>query len=119
VQGFTCMGAAGLANATRTLVLTLSALYVGAAVAGAWFLDFDTTRDTVLWAALLLGGAALMIVGQLAASSGWLSATLVSVGAAGGGLSLFWTIIVPVAVAAVVACSIALARRDSAPASST
>jgi len=106
----------GLANATRTLVLSLSALYVVAAVAGSLFIDFDTTRDGVLWFAFLCGGAALMIGGQLAAASGWPSATLVSIGAAVGGLPLFWTIIVPVAVAAVVACSIALARRRSAPA---
>lgn len=105
------MADAGLANATRRLVFTLSALYVVAAVAWALFIDFDTIRT-----ALLLGGAALMIVGQLAASSRWLSATLVSVGAVAGGLLLFWTIIVPVAVAAVTACSIALARRRSAPA---
>ena len=33
-----------------------------------------------------------------------------------GVLPLFWTVLVPVAVAAVIACSIALARRDAAPA---
>ena len=33
-----------------------------------------------------------------------------------GGLPLFWTLLVPIAVAAVVACSIALARRGTAPA---
>ena len=111
------MTGVGLANATRGLVFSLSALYVVAAVAGSLFIDFDTTRDGVLWFAFLCGGAVLMIVGQLAArSSGWLSAVLVSIGAAVGGLPLFWTIIVPVAVAAVTACSIALARRRSAPA---
>jgi len=110
------MSGDGLANATRRLVFSLSALYVVAAAAGPLFIDFDTNSSRVLWFALLLGGAALMIVGQLAASSGWPSATLVSVGAAAGGLQLFLTIIVPVAVAAVVACSIALARRGSAPA---
>ena len=110
------MRPAGLASATRFLVLSLGALYVAAAVAGSLFIDFDTTRSRVLWFALLLGGAALMIVGQLAAPSGWPSATLVSVGAAAGGLPLFLTIVVPIAVAAVIACSIALARRDSAPA---
>lgn len=73
--------------------------------------DFDTTRDTVFWIVLLAAGAALMLVGQLVAPAGWLSAALVSVGAAVGGLPLFWTIIVPVAVAAVITCSIALARR--------
>jgi len=80
VQGFAVMTGEGLANATRTLVLSLSALYVVAAVAGSLFVDFDTTRDGVLWFVFLCGGAAAMIVGQLAArSSGWLSAVLVSI----------------------------------------
>jgi membrane protease YdiL (CAAX protease family) len=58
-----------------------------------------------------------MLLGQLARGlSAWPSAVLVSIGAAAGGLPLFWTIIVPVAVAVVVACSIALARRSVAPA---
>ena len=39
------------------------------------------------------------------------AALLVSLGAVMGGLPLFWTLIVPVAVAAVIACSVALARR--------
>jgi hypothetical protein len=34
-----------------------------------------------------------------------------SVGAALGGLPLFWTLIVPIAVSAVIACSIAVVRR--------
>ena len=53
-----------------------------------------------------------MLVGQLVVPPGGRSALLVSLGAALGGLPLFWTLVVPVAVAAVVACSIALARRD-------
>src|SRR3990172_4943020 len=111
------MRSGGLASTTRFLVLALSALYAFAAVAGLLLADFETTRDTVLWLALLSGGAALMLVGQLAPGlSGRASAALVSIGAAAGGLPLFWTIIVPVAVAAIIACTIALARRTSAPA---
>jgi hypothetical protein len=104
----------GLTSATRFLVLALSILYALAAVAGLALLDFDTTRSIVLWATLLTGGAALMLVGQLAIPAGWLSAALISVGAALGGLPLFWTLLVPIAVAAVIACSIALARRRTA-----
>jgi hypothetical protein len=78
-------------------------------------IDFDSTRDVVLWVGLLVVGAVLMLVGQLLLPAGRRSALLVSVGAAVGGLPLFWTLLVPVAVAAVVACSIALARR-AAPA---
>jgi|SRR3990172_1015089 len=106
----------GLASATRFLVLALSVLYALAGVAGLAFIDFDTTRSVVLWVAFLAAGAALMLVGQLAAPAGWLSAALVSFGAALGGLPLFWTLLVPIAVAAVIACSIALARHRAAPA---
>jgi hypothetical protein len=56
-----------------------------------------------------------MLLGQLALPPGARSAVLVSLGAVLGGLPLFWTLLVPVAVAAVIACSIALARR-AAPA---
>ena len=105
----------GLASATRFLVLALSILYVLGALGGVLLLDFDATRDVVLWIALLLVGAALMLVGQLAIPPGGRSAVLISLGAAMGGLPLFWKLLVPAAVAAVVACSIALARR-AAPA---
>ncbi len=103
----------GLTSATRFLVLALSTLYVLAAIGGLAFLDFDTTRNRVLWFAFLAGGAALMLVGQLVAPVGRLWALLVSGGAAIGGLPLFWTLIVPIAVAAVIACSIAVARRQA------
>ena len=104
-----------LESATRFLVLVLSGLYALAGVGGAALLDFDTTRDLVFWTAFLLGGAALMTLGQLLVPPGSLKATLVSIGAVLGSLPLFWTLIVPIAVAAVIACSIALARR-AAPA---
>ena len=106
------MGTEGLASATKFLVLALSVLYLVGALGGL-LIDFDSTRDVVFWISLLVVGAALMLVGQLVLRRGWLSAVLVSVGAALGGLPLFWTLVVPVAVAAVVACSIALARRAS------
>ena len=110
------MSREGLPSATRFLVIALSLLYALAAVAGPFLIDFDSTRDVVLWMGLLLVGAALLLAGQLLAPSGARSALLVSIGAVLGGLPLFWTLLVPVAVAAVVACSIAVARRDAAPA---
>jgi hypothetical protein len=109
------MSGEGLASTTRFLVIALSALYVLAALGGFAVVDFDTTRDLVLWLSFLLVGAALMLLGQLALPPGVRSAVLVSLGSAIGGLPLFWTLVVPVAVAAVIACSIALARR-AAPA---
>ena len=45
-------------------------------------------------------GPALLLVGQLFTPPGALSALLVSIGAVLGGLPLFWTLLVPVAVAA-------------------
>ena len=107
---------ADLASATRFLVLILSSLYALAAIGGVALLDFGTTRDLVFWAVFLLAGAALMVVGQLLVPPGTFHAVLVSLGALLGALPLFWTLIVPVAVAAVIACSIALARRTAAPA---
>ncbi len=110
------MSGDGLASATRFLVLALGSLYALAAIAGYVVIDFDSTRDIVLWTVLLVGGAALLFAGELLAPRGTLSALLVSIGAVLGGLPLVWTLLVPVAVAAVIACSVALARRDAAPA---
>jgi len=99
----------GLESTTRFLVLALSALYVTAALVVFLYAGFDAGRTT-FWVLCLVGGTALMLVGQLLARAGWLSAILVSIGAVAGGLPLVWTILVPVAVAAVIACSVALAR---------
>ena len=103
----------GLASATKFLVLTLSALYLLGALGGVVLLDFDTTRDILFWVLLLVLGSTLMLVGQVGLQPGVPSAVLISVGAALGGLPLFWTLLVPIAVAAVIACSIALARRPA------
>ena len=106
----------GLAAATRFLVLALSALYALAAVAGLFLVNFSSTRDLLLWTLLLLTGAALLAAGQLLVQNGGASATLVSIGAVIGGLPLFWTLLVPIAVAVVIACSVRLARRGPTPA---
>jgi len=107
----------GLAAATRFLVLALSALYALAAIAGLALVNFSSTRDLVLWTVLLVGGAVLLAAAQLllpTGTSAW--AALVSLGAVVGGLPLFWTLLVPIAVAAVIACSVRLARRPATPA---
>ena len=101
----------GLLGATKFLVLALGVLYVAAALGGAWLIDFGTTRDLVLWLAFLGCGAVLMFAGQFVVRAGTWYAALVSVGAVLGGIPLVWTLIVPLAVAVVVTCSIALARR--------
>jgi len=105
-----------LASSTRFLVIALGLLYALAAVGGLALVEFGSTRDIVLWTAFLAVGAALLLGGQFLVRPGVLSATLVSIGAVVGGLPLFWTLLVPVAVAVVIACSVALARRGAAPA---
>jgi hypothetical protein len=109
------MGGGGLVSATKFLVLTLSALYFLAGIVGFVAIEFDTTVSRGLWLGFLLAGAVLLLVGQLALPPSGRSALLVSLGAIVGGLPLFWTLIVPIAVAAVIACSVALSRR-AAPA---
>ena len=106
----------GLPAATRFLVLALSVLYVLAAIAGLAFVNFSSTRDLVLWTLLLLVGAAFLAAGQLLLPTGPASAALVSLGAVLGGLPLIWTVLVPIAVAAVIACSVRLARQPATPA---
>jgi hypothetical protein len=105
-----------LASTTRFLVFALAGLYGMAAVIVLLYAGLDAGQ-TVSWLVFLLGGAGVMLAGQLLAPAGWLSAILVSAGAVMGGLPLLVTIVVPIAVAAVIACSVALARaHSSAPA---
>jgi hypothetical protein len=106
----------GLAGATRFLVLALSALYVLAAIAGLALVNFSSTRDLVLWTLLLVAGAGLLAAGQLLAPPGSASAVAICAGAVIGGLPLFWTLLVPIAVAVVIACTVRLARRRPTPA---
>jgi hypothetical protein len=103
----------GLASATRFLVFALAGLYGVAAIVVLLYAGWDAGRTTS-WLVFLLGGAGLMLLGQILAPAGWLSATLVSLGAVVGGLPLLVTIVVPIAVAAVIACSVALARAHAA-----
>src|SRR5262245_25036111 len=105
-----------LASATRFLVIALGLLYALAAVGGLALVEFEHTRDIVLWTAFLAVGAVLLLAGQLLVRQGPLSAVLISLGALVGGIPLFWTLLVPIAVAVVIASSIALVRRSAAPA---
>ena len=105
-----------LASSTRFLVIALGLLYGLAAIGGLALVEFENTRDIVLWTVLLAVGAALRLAGRFLVRPGALSATVISIGAVVVGLPLFWTLLVPIAVAAVIASSIALARRRPAPA---
>ncbi|HET9507576.1 MAG TPA: hypothetical protein VFO81_06510 [Gaiellaceae bacterium] len=106
------MSGRNLASATRFLVVVLGVLYVAAAVAGPFLFDWSAARDT-LWVVLLVGGALAMAVAEFALPRGVPAAVLLSAGALVGGFPLFWTLVVPIAVAAVIACSVALARRPA------
>jgi hypothetical protein len=106
------MSGGSLASATRYLVVVLGVLYVATAIAGPFLFDWSPARDA-LWVAVLVGGAAAMAVGEFALPRGRPAAVIVSLGALVGGFPLFWTLVVPIAVAAVIACSIALARQPS------
>ena len=97
----------------RIVSLVLAGIFCIAGVAGVY--EIEGTQDRVLWGLFLFGGAALIFVGQwLYGAMPVLSTTLVSLGTAAGGLPLFWTIVVPLAAAVVIALGVALARRPSA-----
>ncbi len=94
----------------------LIAIYCIAGTIGV-FADFGSTGNTALWVGFLLGGAALLVVGLWAYRvSPSTSAVLISIGAAAGGLPLFWTLLVPLGAAVLIALAFALARRPAAPA---
>ena len=99
---------------TRILALVLAGIYALAALGGL-LAEFDSTRDTVLWVGFLGGGALLILIGTYfgAVVSPWLSAALVSIGAALGGVPLFWSILIPLAAAVLIAMSFAVARRPA------
>jgi FtsH-binding integral membrane protein len=97
--------------------LALAGIYVVAAIAGI-MAEFERTRDTVLWVSFLGVGALLILLGHRKShTSPPLAALLVSLGAAAGALPLFWSVLVPLACAVVIALSVAIARQaSSAPA---
>ena len=63
-----------LASSTRSLVIALGLLYALAAVGGLALVEFENTRDIVLWAVFLAVGAALLLAGRFLMRPGALSA---------------------------------------------
>jgi hypothetical protein len=93
------------------LAYVLAAVYLVAGTAG-FTIDFSSTTHQVLWFVLLWGGAAVVIAGLLLAKgASWASGVLVCAGALAGGVPLLGTLLVPLAVAALVALSVAIVRR--------
>jgi hypothetical protein len=96
----------------RITSLVLGAIFLVAATIGLF--TIEGTQDIVIWAVFLYGGAALVFGGQWAyKSSPVIAAVLVSLGALAGSLALFWTLVVPLAAAVLVALGFALARRPT------
>jgi hypothetical protein len=96
----------------RILSLVLGAVFAVAGTIGLF--TIDGTLDIIVWAVFLFGGAALVFAGQWAYRySPVAAAVFVSVGVLAGGLPLFWSLIVPLAAAVVIALSFALARRPT------
>jgi hypothetical protein len=96
----------------RGLVAALVTIYIAAAVGGIFTDEFGNKE---LWVVLLLGAAALIVVGTvLRRAPTWLSVGLVGIGAIVGGLLLVWTILVPIASALLVGLTYSLSRREQA-----
>jgi hypothetical protein len=95
----------------RITALALAAIYAIAAILGL-LADFDRGA-TIVWVALLGGGALLIVLGnRIFNSSPALAGILASVGGAAGAFPLFWLILVPLAAAALIALSVAIARQS-------
>jgi hypothetical protein len=97
----------------KIIGLALAAIYAIAGIAG-MLADWET-GETVLWVLFLVGGGLLLVLGQrVFDASPTLAGILASVGAAAGAFPLFWLIVIPLAAAAVIALSVAIARQTSA-----
>jgi hypothetical protein len=104
-----------LAAASRALAALLGVGYIAAGVVGAALGATGGDRgDLAVWLLLLAGGGALVLVGSFALEQrSGLAVTVTAIGAAAGALALFWTVIVPVLAAALVALIVVDARRRS------
>ena len=96
----------------RGLIAALVTTYVAAAVVGV-FSDF--VDNEVVWAAVLGGSAAFIVIGAFVKNlPPWLSLGLISVGAVVGGVLLIPLILPPIAAALLVMLTYSLSRRPRA-----
>jgi hypothetical protein len=96
----------------RGLIAALVTTYVAAAVVGV-FSDFVDNK--VLWAVVLGGSAALIVVGAIVKSlPSWLTLALISVGAIVGGILLIPLVLPPIAAALLVMLTYSLSRQPRA-----
>ena len=110
------MRTSSLGTAVFVLGAILALAYLAGAVLGAVLVDWDDDggdTDRAFWMIFLLGGCVLLVAGLvLAARSRWLAAVLIVLGAVAGAIATFWTIVVPLAVIALVVLTIMWARRS-------
>jgi hypothetical protein len=100
------------------LALFLGIGYAAGAIIG-WIGDVTDGdgSDLAFWLILLLGGAALILAGLfLTRRWSWLSAGLVSFGAAAGALAVLWSILVPITAVVLIGLAVWAARRQAATA---
>ena len=106
------MRTSGLGTAVFVLGGVLALAYLAGAVFGAVLLVWD--NDLAFWMAFLIGGFVLLVAGLSLGdrSRRWLAAVLILLGAVAGAIATFWTIVVPLAVIALVVLTILWARRS-------
>jgi hypothetical protein len=111
-------GRDNITAAAYWLALLLGVAYAAGGVVG-WIANVTDGdgSDLAFWLVFLLGGAALILAGLFGSRRwSWISALLISVGAAAGALALFWTIIVPIFALVLIGLAFAGARRRTATA---
>jgi hypothetical protein len=104
-----------ISTAAYWLALFLGVAYAAGGIIG-WIADVTDGdgSDLAFWLVFLPGGAALILAGLFGTPRWrWISVLLISLGAAAGALALFWTIIVPILVLALIALAFTLARRGT------
>jgi hypothetical protein len=96
----------------RGLIAVLVTTYVAAAIVGVLS---DFVSNKALWAIVLGGSAALIVIGAVVKSlPSWLSLALVSLGAIAGGILLLPLVLPPIAAALLVMLTYSLSRQPRA-----
>ncbi len=92
-------------------------------IGGLWASHWDdaSASDQIIWIALLIGGALLLLAGlRISRSSPRTAAALISLGAVLGAIAIFWTVVsLVLAVTLVVLLSILHARAQAGPSAAT
>jgi hypothetical protein len=96
----------------RGLIAALVTTYIAAAIVGVFS---DLVDNKVLWAIVLGGSAALIVIGAVVKRlPSWLALGLISVGAIVGGVLLIPLVLPPIAAALLVMLTYSLSRQPRA-----